>query len=145
MQVQPNRWSCVPTAFAMCLNLDVKDVITSIGHDGSEIVRPEMPEPRCRRAFLTQELYKICINNGKSVTPFHKKLYRVDESTMIEVGSHEDYINLLLDNNIGVICGSPKGKEIYHAVAWDGENILDPHDIVYSIDYFDIDVFQLIR
>src|SRR5260221_108718 len=69
LQKQPNRWSCLPTAFAMVLDISVKEVITEIGHDGSEIVYPNLEEPKCRRAFHIQELIDFAISIGVSVVP----------------------------------------------------------------------------
>lgn len=53
---QPNRWSCLPTSFAMALDVSLKEIIDYLGHDGSEKIFPDRKEPHCRRAFHSQEL-----------------------------------------------------------------------------------------
>jgi hypothetical protein len=67
-QKNPNAWSCLPTAFASVLNLDVDLVIAQIGHDGSEITHAGLPEPLSRRGFHTQECIEICLRDGLAVT-----------------------------------------------------------------------------
>jgi hypothetical protein len=64
IQKQPNRWSCLPTAFAIALDVDVNLFIKHIGHDGSEFIWPEMPEPMRRRAFHIQECLDIAMKLG---------------------------------------------------------------------------------
>jgi hypothetical protein len=68
-QIKPNRWSCLVTAFAMALDIPVAELIRLVGHDGSEIVNPELPEPGCRRGFHIQEMIEACWSQGHSVTP----------------------------------------------------------------------------
>lgn len=140
MQRQPNRWSCVPTAFAMCIKIDVDQVIAQIGHDGSAILYPDRPEPFMRRAFYPEELYPICYKNGYIVTEFYYDVYYNDG---LHIGNYENFINSILPKHIGVLGGKTKeGK--HHCVAWDGKYILDPMDLVYTIDRFTPLVFYLI-
>lgn len=53
---QPNLWSCVPTSLANLLDLSLTKVIDIFGHDGSEIIYPDLPEPQNRRCFTEDEL-----------------------------------------------------------------------------------------
>ncbi len=62
---QPNRWSCLPTAMAMITDQSVDMIINQIGHDGSEILWPDLPEPRCRRSFHIQEMVDIALASGR--------------------------------------------------------------------------------
>lgn len=64
-QTQPNSWSCVATAFATVLDLDVHDVFRRVGHDGSEIVSGTTPQ---RRGFHVQELTDVAWQWGCTVT-----------------------------------------------------------------------------
>ena len=45
LQQRPEPWMCMPLAFAMALDMPVADLLAAIGHDGSEIVFPNLPEP----------------------------------------------------------------------------------------------------
>ncbi len=142
-QRQPNRWSCLPTAFAMCLNMDVEDIINQIGHDGSEVIMPWKPEPLKRRGFHPQELYKICYSCNMAVIPFEIEPVLFDGETCNAIGSDANFINQLLKSNIGVICGVHNITP--HAVAWDSKMILDPkNELIYSIDEFTIETLHLL-
>lgn len=67
-QKNPNAWSCLPTAFASVLNVEVDLVIAQIGHDGSEITHAGLPEPLKRRGFHPQECIEICLRDGLAAT-----------------------------------------------------------------------------
>jgi hypothetical protein len=70
LQKQPNRWSCLPTSFAMALDISVEPFINRIGHDGSPRVWDNLPEPKCRRGFHIHGCIEVADRLGKSVTPF---------------------------------------------------------------------------
>ena len=53
----------------MALDVPVAELIESIGHDGSEIIWPDLPDPMCRRGFHSQELIEECLRRGRSCTP----------------------------------------------------------------------------
>lgn len=67
-QKNPNAWSCLPTAFAIALDVPVETIISLIGHDGSEITHAGLPEPLNRRGFHPQELIKILVEDKMAVT-----------------------------------------------------------------------------
>ena len=64
LQQRPEPWMCMPLAFAMALDMPVADLLAAIGHDGSEIVFPSLPEPLCRRCFHIQELIQVALSRG---------------------------------------------------------------------------------
>jgi len=70
LQFQPNRWSCLATSFAMALDIPVAQFFDLVGHDGSEILYPELPEPVCRRGIHVQEAIEVAWTLGYSSTPF---------------------------------------------------------------------------
>lgn len=59
--IQPNRWSCLPTAIAMVLDISIDEVIRIVGHDGSRIQWHNQSEPSNRRSFHVQEMVKLCL------------------------------------------------------------------------------------
>lgn len=61
---QPNNWSCLLTAFSMASYTPIERLIEDIGHDGSEVVWPELPEPYNRRGFHTEEFIQPMIQVG---------------------------------------------------------------------------------
>lgn len=68
-QKNPNAWSCLPTAFSIVLGISFEEILGKVGHDGSEITHAGLGEPRNRRGFHMQEMVKMCLQMGMSVTP----------------------------------------------------------------------------
>lgn len=68
-QLKPERWLCTATAFAMALDVPVAELLSDIGHDGSHIAWPDLPEPACRVGHHIQEIVSVCIHKGFSATP----------------------------------------------------------------------------
>lgn len=65
LQFAPSTWACLPTSFAMVLDMPVYEVIKRIGHDGSEILWPHLSDPLRRRAFSLQELVDVCVSEQR--------------------------------------------------------------------------------
>lgn len=147
MMLQPNGWSCVPSAFAMAMDTTPKDMIDECGHDGSEILWPGLNDPHCRRGFDVQEMIDICVRRMVTVTPI------VFAPATIPVGGTEEQAQHVftqerahermahyLHGHIGVLTGlAQEGTQ--HAVAWDGELCWDPRGEQYGIEQFQIEVF----
>lgn len=139
LQVKPNRWSCAITSWAMALDIEVGDAINFIGHDGGDVIFPELAEPRCRRGFHSQELVELAMQAGVYPTPF-----QVLPSISSECGqfSHPMYpyttprfalLYDLIESTRGVLEG--RGTTCHHAVAYDHGRIFDPdgREFPYSV------------
>lgn len=135
LQQRPEPWMCMPLAFAMALDMPIADLLAAIGHDGSEIVFPNLSEPLCRRCFHIQEPIQVALARGFAVTPV--ELFPVLQPT--EGGPHKTV--LYADNNWrrfeetirasrGVIDG--RGVRFGHVVAYDHGRICDPKGSVYD-------------
>lgn len=124
---QPNRWTCLPTAFAMALDLSVDEMLQHIGHDGSAILWPDLPEPRCRRGFHTQECIRVALLLGKSVTPieYEARLAPGDVEPLVlrQPGFHK-----VLNSTLGVVTGivGHNGAAKGHAMAYCESFVADP-------------------
>jgi len=70
IQKSPNRWSCLPTSFAMAADIPLSELLAEIGHDGSEIVDPGKPDPLCRRCFHPEEIKDVLWHRGLIVSTF---------------------------------------------------------------------------
>ena len=125
----------MPLAFAMALDMPVADLLATIGHDGSEIVFPNLPEPLCRRCFHIQEFVLAALSCGCALTPV--ELFPVLQPT--DAGPHKTV--LYRDNNWrrfeetirasrGVIDG--RGARRGHMVAYDHGRLFDPKGPVYD-------------
>lgn len=139
-QENPNGWSCLPTAFACCLDVPVSEIFDWLGHDGSEILWPELPEPGCRYGFHIQEMQEYCLAIHRLRTVYLERVMRGTPD-----GKRIKYVeSRIIDPEV---CGQRgvlltfDGLES-HAVAWDGEYVFDGL-IRKSLD-FNYDAFCLI-
>lgn len=143
MMLQPNAWSCLPTAFAMVLQTTPKAIFEFLEHDGSDIIWPDLPEPLCRRSFHIQEMVDFCIAQHvypiaieacpciyPGEDPLEEDIHEIKRVTPIE-----NY----LTQRIGVLLGIYEDNR--HAVAWDGDLIHDPTGYKYNINDFGIETF----
>lgn len=146
LQLQPNSWSCLPTAFAIVLDIEIKEIFKLIGHDGSEIIWPDYQDPYKRRSFHVQELILVAFNLGFNITPFEQLPLQLPSPLS------EQYYNSMPDRDLtkimfgkkGVITGTSKTNS-RHAVAWNGFKIYDPNHSIYDVDQFIIEEFYLVR
>jgi len=130
LQRKPSRWTCLPVSFAMALNIAVEDIFAELGHDGSTIFWPDLPEPMCRRGFHIQELIEVALRRGFTVTPF-------ELSPVLESGGKQYIFDerwtkfaTVIANSVGVLEGN--GIRTRHAVAYEFGQIFDPDSGVYD-------------
>ena len=137
LQQRPEPWMCMPLAFAMALHMPVADLLAAIGHDGSDIIFPNLPEPLCRRTFHIQELIQVALSRRLAVTP-------VELFPVLQPGYEANLLHttvLYPDNNWrrfdatlltsrGVIDGT--GARLGHVVAYDHGTIFDPRGAIYE-------------
>jgi len=122
---QPNRWSCSITALAMILNESVFALVQEIGHDGSEIIFPDAPEPTNRRGFLLDELMVCCWKRKATLSPYNRIITVCNPLTAERrTFEHPDFWKITLQSKGLITAYSESGKG--HLVAWDGSRIYDP-------------------
>ena len=149
MRRQPNSWSCVLASAAMVLDTDCKSLIEMIGHDGSEIVLPSLPEPAKRRGFHLQEIIDCAIRLSYTVTPIETLPYSTpDGKAEFPVDfqiSRESRLTNYMNNSKGIITGL--ARKFRHAVAWNGSKIYDPHGLIYPFNdcKIEIDCFWMFK
>lgn len=135
----PNGWSCLPTAFAMAMDLEPCDVIRHIGHDGSN---EPYKEGSFKAGFHEQECIEVAQRLGFVCTPIEavptisphldgrdaRPIYFGDELA-------DNWTRFLrhLDGTCGVFTGTytlPGESTPFqgHAVAWDGVTTRKIHD-----------------
>jgi hypothetical protein len=143
--LQPNRWSCLPTAVAMVMRVTPKEVFDFLGHDGSQIVWPCLAEPFCRRSFHLEEMLEFCLD--RLVYP---TVLNVDTSyapmdglpDFLPYPNQDRILNHLSDHD-AVLIGERDGNR--HAVAWDQNMILDPEGLQYDLSEFTVETIMLVR
>ncbi len=124
-------WGCILTSAAMVLDCTERELIQLIGHDGSEIIFPELCKPACHKGFHVQEIVLAALKleialirfESRPVqTPDHKNFYE-----LTNMYNFEDFIQ----QRIGILVGST--TRYGHAVAWDGVKIYDPRGRIYRL------------
>ena len=126
----------MPLAFAMALDMPVGDLLAAIGHDGSEIVFPSLPEPLCRRCFHIQELIQVALSRRLAVTPVElfPTLQPTDagpfHKTVLYPDNNWRRFEAVVQTSRGVIHGT--GARLGHTVAYDHGRIYDPRGPVYD-------------
>lgn len=125
-QLQPSRWSCLPTSLAIVLDVPVQAIFDIVGHDGSEIVWPELKEPQCRKGFTLGEMIHTADRFGRNLVAHQKQwVHSPDGNITITIEPPEDYFRDKLERFDGVITGvTTQGKR--HAVAWVKGQVIDP-------------------
>lgn len=121
--VTPNRWSCMLTSFAMVLDLSVKELTDELGHDGSVIIFPELPEPECRRTFHVQEFIVPCHKRGYALVSIEASPVLAANYAWYRLPVSCNYETFMASYK-GVVVG--KATNHMHACAWDGHDLHDP-------------------
>jgi hypothetical protein len=133
LQTKPNPWSCVGTAFAMVLDISTADFFGHIGHDGSEIAFPALPDPMARRGLHIQECIAAALKLGYAVTPV--ELFPMiqsptpGENDIVVLFGDDEAANWqrfeqTIKTSTGVLEGV--GRRCLHAVAYNHGMIFDP-------------------
>lgn len=135
LQIKNLRWQCLPTAFAMALDVPLADVLQAVGHDGSEIVEPSLPEPACRRGFHPQELLDVCLRRGFAATlvelfPVLRSLPTGGDRVLVFPEGNWERFTRAIKSSRGVIEG--RGARTGHAVAYENGRIYDPDGTEYD-------------
>jgi len=117
----------------MVLDIPVSDLFGIVGHDGSEIAFPALPDPMARRGLHIQECIAACVKLGYAVTPV--ELFPVIQSTtpgkdniLVLFGEDQsanwERFGQTITTSTGVLEGV--GRRCLHAVAYDQGMIVDP-------------------
>jgi hypothetical protein len=134
LQIKPYPWSCMVTAYAMAVGDTVRHMMDIIGHDGSEIIFPELEDPQCRRGHHVQECIRAAMHLGCYSTPI-ELLPAIASRGCAQVFQLPDCMELF-DNKIRTSRGVLEctGRRFDHAVAFGYGTIYDPdgHSFSYS-------------
>lgn len=131
-QTKPNQWSCIATSFAMVLDIPVSEFFRILGHDGSQILDRNLPDPACRRGVHIQECIYVAMKCGKKVTPVElfpqtKTISGVVEPVFFGTpGQNWLRFKTLIYSTEGVITGM--GPSVPHAIAYTKGILHDPDD-----------------
>ncbi len=132
LQQQTNQYTCLPTSFAMALDIPIGIILNYFGHDGSELL-----DEYQHRGFHPSEMIYYAYKKGYYVIPFETEPELVNENGKVfSINQHFiDYrgeVIRIMDNNIGVLTGRTKLGKL-HAVCWHKKIIYDPNFSIYTL------------
>src|SRR2546423_390829 len=118
---QPNKWTCLPTSFAMVLDIPLDIIMTKIGHNGPD--------------FHIQELIDVAMKFNFMVTPIESNprigLSEDDCKHVYDFDMASHRLAKYLNEHKGVLTGVFSKKR--HAVAYKDKTIYDPNGAEYPI------------
>lgn len=140
LQESPNKVSCLPTALAMCLGKPVAEILEIIGHNGLEILWPELESPRCFRGFYDQEIVDACLVLGFSCTQVEATCEVSPDGVRTRTIDRREKLRDYLKIFDGIITGHSK-QMVGHAVAWDSKRqlVFDPKGFRITFSDFEKD------
>ena len=137
--IQPNEWSCLPTAASCLLQSQPNEIIEAIGHDGSDILFDSEGKEIGRRGFHVEEIIDVFLANLQFPVPIEADpQIHIDDLIWSVYGSPRSRLDHYLSSHPGILLGSHPDTNANHAVVWDGEQIYDPRGQCYEIDKFNI-------
>lgn len=130
LQTNPNAWSCLPTAFAIALDVPVAEFIERIGHDGSE---PVFGNGKPWRGFHIQECLLAATTYGAYGTLYEFQPQSTQDGRNIFIFDFKIKVDDMMAKSNGVLLGF--GRRDFHAVAWecDSKIIYDPKGFTYHL------------
>ena len=146
LQTQPNGHSCFVTSFAMCMDMTYDEVIRELGHDGNEVLDPNVPYPYCLRSIIDKELMDVAYAHGKMMSLYPSQLlwYKFNNDTqkfstdarILPYPRGVGELVMRLKHRCILCYASKRGRP--HASAWcpDTEQVYDPSGRILKIDDF---------
>jgi hypothetical protein len=138
---QPNSWTCLPTSLAMIAEEKLETILDIIGHDGSVVEWPDLPEPYSRRGFCINEIIYAALECGIALVEtnqtcmFHPQ--GIEEAAKPYTIMHTGWEEQLLESYEAILLGEGHSGES-HAVAWNpGKRLIyDPNGSRYNLEFF---------
>lgn len=150
IQKQPNPYSCLATAIAIAADIDIENMIRELGHDGSEIIFPNAPEPSNHRGFHPQEFPRILRRRSLAMmemsnfltigSPFSSIPYTIQRYQNQATWIHEE-LDYYFRRFPCVLCGTLDNNK-RHAVVMDplSRSIFDPNGSLSEIKVVEIEI-----
>lgn len=129
---QPNNWTCNPCAFAMVLGMTLEEMLREVGHDGSRVVNPAHDFPRNLEGFNDFQMHYVAFKKGYGTITFLARPGVDSPEGPIDISgnywSFDEFSEWMMGKQGVIGVQSKRFKNCSHAVAWDGEKILDPQE-----------------
>jgi hypothetical protein len=127
----------------MVLGVSLDEVLEAIGHDGSEILWPDLEEPIKRRAFHIEELQYAALRFNCFLAGYSPG-FSWSPASMDVAYSFKAQFEDVIRRSDGILVGQYIGRTNAHAVAWNAkeERIYDPNGQKVRLDTFTPDAFH---
>jgi hypothetical protein len=144
LQKSPNRWSCIPTATAIILDVPLSEVLRIVGYDGSKVLWPELPEPICRESFHIEIMQYVALKCGMALVPFISKIsYAPIPDSLVQHYDLSHHLLEVMNKYNALLLGRYIGSNNRHAVAWNAQErvIYDPAGRLTLLEEFEFEYF----
>jgi hypothetical protein len=131
----------------MILDIKPETLIKEIGHDGSEIIWPQLTGHVAQKGFHIQEILDCFWRRGFTLTQIVAYPCSLPYGDTIDLKPHilwnndfaKERFKRIIHDREGIILGRISIGQM-HACAWDGENIYDPRGRIYGIETGDLQI-----
>jgi hypothetical protein len=114
----------------MCIDRPVKGLFELLGHDGTEIIFPELTIPYCYRGFTIDDLFHLS-------NMLEYKIYYYSKFICTDGLQGTENPNYKPVHDIAVVLGTD------HSVAYNGRRFYNPNGMIQ--DKFEYQSYALIR
>lgn len=133
-------WGCVINSFAYAADIPIQDLLDKVGHDGSQVVFPTLPEPFNRRGFSVGELTRVLLQHyDMAVVTLNRQDYVYN--------SMSDYPYMVPNSNLiedYVQCAKYTVSNDRHMCGVRYGTLYDSRGICTKLDEFNWDTLYLI-
>jgi len=125
----------------MLMDLTPQEIIEIVGHDGQEVIWPQLPVPRCLRGHHIQEMQDVAYAHGHVFAPvevhprsgpqgYPDKWNRVFSASAAE----KRFVQMIVGRKALLFGRHSSGEN--HVCAWDGSMVYDPNGSIYELERF---------
>ena len=143
------HYHCILASAAMALNRTPDQLIKTLGHNGMEVVHPDLEPPGCYRGFHTQEIIEAILRQGKTATPIEARPVGTPDGEhtyeLSRIGGFDSAIRRFryyLLTKQGILLG--RTSKCHHACGFSRGVIFDPRGLVSGLDDCKIQVLSLL-
>lgn len=141
-----NSWSCLFDCFRYLFDVSEQELLEKLGHDGSQIIWPNLPDPLCRRAFHPQEFIRVGLEYGIAVIGIERTSYSAPTYEAEPMARNFlPPLHYYLEHFDGVLTGTCLTRDVRHAVIWKNRSLIDPVNVCKSVDKFDPEMFWITK
>jgi len=137
-----DRPQCLLYSAAMVFETDVEELTRFLGHDGLEVVDDTLPEPNCFRGIHPQEICDFAWSTLRSLQYIQAIPMLACDGSDVRTAVYTqeraaDRFYEYVEKKTAILTGLNRNGNP-HAVAYDGNMILDPVGKTYGLDCFQI-------